>query len=84
LKIAKLSEMLQKSPDEVTIDDIHYAKPGLRPYLKSQRLAENSVQAYVSEVSCLLKHAVRLGWKPDAEVPAAPCGTCGMGGMSGF
>jgi hypothetical protein len=69
-KIAKLSEMLQKSPDEVTIDDIHYAKPGLRPYLKGQRLAENSVQAYVSEVSCLLNHAVRLGWRPDVEVPA--------------
>jgi hypothetical protein len=70
-KISKLSEMLQKLPEEVTIDDIHYAKSGLRPYLKNQRLAENSVQAYVSEVSCLLKHAVRCGWKPDADVPAA-------------
>jgi hypothetical protein len=70
-KAAILSEMLRKPADEITIDDVHYAKPGLRPYLKSRRLAENSVQAYISEVSCLLKHAVRLGWKQDAEVPAA-------------
>jgi hypothetical protein len=70
-KAAVLSEMLRKPADEITIGDIQFAKPGLRAYLKSRRLAENSVQAYISEVSCLLKHAVRLGWKQDAEVPAA-------------
>jgi hypothetical protein len=70
-KAAVLSDFLQKPANQITIDEVDDAKPGLRPYLKSRRLAENSIQAYVYEVRTLLKHAERLGWKPNAEIPAA-------------
>jgi hypothetical protein len=70
-KAAVLADFLQKPADQITIDEVEDAKPGLRSYLKSRRLAENSIQAYVYEVRTLLNHAERLGWKPNAEIPVA-------------
>jgi hypothetical protein len=57
--------------DQITIDDIDYAKSSLRPYLVTRRLAENSVRTYVNEVRVLVNEAKALGWLPGADIPVA-------------
>ena len=70
-KATVLSAYLRKPADLITLDDIDLAKPNLRSFLTSRKLAENSIRAYISEVGTLLKHAKAMGWVPGADVPTA-------------
>ena len=70
-KLPLIAELLNKTPDQVTIQDLEGIKPGFRSFLVKRRLAENSIRAYVYEVGFLLKYAKLLGWRPTVNVPPA-------------
>jgi integrase len=70
-KASLLSDLLNKPADLLTIQDLMDARPNLRSYLIERRLADNTIRAYVYEVTFLLKRAKALGWKPIMNVPPA-------------
>jgi hypothetical protein len=47
-KASLLSDLLKKPAGEITIDDLEDAKPILRGFLTSRRMAENSIRTYVN------------------------------------
>lgn len=64
-----LAAYLEKSVEEITINLIQSSRDRFRPYLASQKYAENSIRTYVNHVRNLLRAAQILGWKPGADLP---------------
>ncbi len=68
-KASLLADLLHKSPDRVTIQDIEDIRPSLRLHLTKRRLTENSIRTYVNEIQFLLAQAKRVGWSTSIEIP---------------